>query len=89
MEELTTAAYSLLKSYVLPGKAYDIVEAMALQMALAQNDGIYKPQIQIDAMKGAVAAIYDAQAKITEEHDKLIAAQSPAHWDEDEMEEDL
>lgn len=89
MEELTTAAYNLLKSYVLPGKTYDIVEALALQMALAQQNGVYTPQLQIHAMKSAVTAVYEAQIKVNEEYNNLVTAKSPAYWDRGELESEL
>jgi hypothetical protein len=90
-EELIIVAYDLLSSYVLPGKAYDVLEALAYRSSIVDleqedPDDINYNKLRVSAMKDAVSALHAAHKKWDEEASKRqsFAIIDPI-WNEVEM----
>ena|SRR5579885_2864724 len=75
-DELTTIAYQLLKSYVPPSKAFDVLEKAACQSKMASTGEVFiSPETHIDAVRAAASALYEAEKRVSKE--SKVFYQSP------------
>lgn len=68
--ELFTIAHNLLSAYVLPGKAFDVLELCTYQAALSgkeKGESINYYQLKVDSIKAAASALHDAQEELNKE----------------------
>lgn len=83
-EELTNVAYHLLSAYVLPGKAYDVLEDLACQHIRTRDASASTSRLKISAISAAASALHEAQKKIDREC-RASNPVIPVNWSELEM----